>query len=400
LSQILQINSFPTLLPTHGGQRRAHHIGRMLEWAGHKVSRVAAYSFSAYGRSDTEPAINMDRFRPPRKPTTWLYDGARAMAHDQQALAEFAGLCDRSMPELILVEEPWLWPVIRRLNIVHSDSVPIIYSSYNIEAPLFRQLLERLGHTNAPALAEELAQLEADLARRAQGCVAVTEDDADSLHRLGARHVVIAPNGVERRRRDHLKRVLPEALNPDLNYVLYVASAHRPNASGIPDLVLAILEALRPLERFVVAGGVCPFFEAWLRSDGPADLARERLILLGGVTDFCLDALLANAAGIVLPLREGGGSNLKTGEALYSRLPLVATSVAMRGYEIFRDMHGVIIANDPDIFAAGLRKVMDGEASKRPPDPTLDKLLWDNTLLPIVRLVEATVPARKCHTGA
>jgi hypothetical protein len=363
----------------------------MLEGAGHKVSRVAAYTFSGYNWPPTEPAINFDRFPPPSKPTTWLYDGVRAMERDPKALADFATLCKQPAPELILVEEVWLWPVIRRLAIIQSDRILIIYSSHNIEAPLFRRLLERLGYENAQGLAEELAALESDLAQRAQACVAVTEDDATVLRTLGARHVVVAANGVERRERGHLNGALPEPLKPDQRYVLYIASAHRPNASGIPDLFSAMLEALRPLERLIVAGGVCHFFGEWLRTGGPVHLARERMILLDGVTDFCLDGLIANAAGIVLPLREGGGSNLKTAEALYSRLPLVATTVALRGYEKFRTIDGIILADHPSAFGAGMRKVLEGRVAHRAPSPALDSLLWESTLLPIVRLVDETL---------
>ena len=93
---------------------------------------------------------------------------------------------------------------------------------------------------------------------------------------------------------------------------------------------------------------------------------------------LCLDGLIANATGIVLPLREGGGSNLKTAEALYSGLPLVATTVAMRGYETFRNMDGVIVADDAAAFAAGMRQVFEGRlgtaySRTRPRRPALGK---------------------------
>jgi glycosyltransferase involved in cell wall biosynthesis len=394
MSRVLQISTFPTVQPRHGGQRRAYNIGRMLERAGHQVCHIAAYTFSGYGWPPTGRAVDLDRFPTPPMPTTWLYDGVRALEHDPEALAAFAALCDEAAPDLILVEEVWLWPVIRRLAMVHSDRVPIIYSSYNIEAPLFRRLLMKMGHEAADALADEVSALEADLAARACACAAVTESDAGALRAFGARNVVVAPNGVEPRKRMHLIGALPEALRPDLSYVLYVASAHRPNASGIPDLLMAMLEALRPLERLVVAGGVCHIVGEWLRAGGPAHLARERMVMLGEVTDMCLDGLIANAAGIVLPLREGGGSNLKTAEALYSGLPLVATTVAMRGYESFRNMDGIIIADDSCAFAAGMRQVFSGRLTKRVPGIGIDCLLWENTLLPIVRLVGETASKR------
>lgn len=322
------------------------------------------------------------------------------MEGDPQACAEFATLCDDAAPDLILVEEVWLWPVIRRLAMVQSRRLPIIYSSYNIEAPLFHRLLVTVGHEDADRLAEELSALEAEIAREARACSAVTEDDATVLRAFGARRVVVAPNGVERRNRTHLIGALPEALSPDQSYVLYVASAHQPNASGIPDLFTAMLEALRPLERLVVAGGVCRLLGEWLRDGGPAHLARERMILVGDITDWCLDGLIANAAGIVLPLRVGGGSNLKTAEALYSGLPLVATTAALRGYETFRNVDGVIVADDPSEFAAGMRQLFEGRLARRAPGKALDCLLWENTLIPMARLVDETISERVTMTNS
>jgi glycosyltransferase involved in cell wall biosynthesis len=400
MSRILQINTFPTVQPRHGGQRRARQISGMLEHAGHQVCRVAAYTFSTYGWPPTEPAIDLDQFPAPPKPTISLYDGVRAMEGDPKSAAAFAALCETAAPDLLLVEEVWLWPVIRRLALVQSGQIPIIYSSYNIEAPLFRHLLVTMGHEDTEALSEEFSALEADLTRRARACIAVTEEDARMLRALGARHVVVAPNGVERRDRAHLIRALPEALNPDQNYVLYVASAHKPNASGIPDFFMAMLEALRPLERLVVVGGVCYFLSAWLHGGGPAHLARDRMVLLGEITDFCLDGLIANAAGIVLPLREGGGSNLKTAEALYSGLPLVATTVAMRGYETFCHMDGVIVADDADAFAGGMRHLLEGRLARRTTDSALDSLLWENALVPMVKLVDETISDGVATTSA
>lgn len=391
MSRILQISSFPTVLPRHGGQRRAHQIARALERAGHHVSRAAIYTFSGYGWPPSEPAIDLDRYPVPKQPTTWLYDGVRAMEQDAQACASFARLYDEASPDLVLVEEVWLWQVIRHLPAVRARRIPIIYSSYNIEAPLFRRLLLTMGHPDATALAEDLSALEAEVATRADACCAVTEADAAALRAMGAHNVVVARNGVERRLRTHLKGMLPDRISETQTYVLYVASAHRPNASGIPDLFLAMMESLRPEERLVVAGGVCSLLTEWLNNGGPAHLARERLELLGDVSDFCLDGLIANAAGIVLPVNDGGGSNLKTAEALYSGLPLVATTTAMRGYESYQNMPGVLVADDPAEFAALMRKILDGSVPRRTPSGELDSLLWEHTLAPLVTVVNETV---------
>jgi glycosyltransferase involved in cell wall biosynthesis len=391
MARLLQINTFPTLRPVHGGQRRAHHTARVLEAAGFEVRRVAAYRFEYYAGHPSEPAVDLKPTTEPRKPTTWLFDGVKWLVQDTAALAAFHALCESAAPDAILLEEPWLWPALRTLPAVASGALPVVCNSYNIEGPLFAQVVPG-GGPHAEAAAAEVGAIEAEIAVRAAACSAVTAEDAAALVALGARRVVVASNGVERRYRTHLAGALPDALDPSLCYVLYVASAHPPNASGIPDLFTAMLTALRPLERLVVAGGVCQLINRWFyERGGPSHLARGRAVLFGEISDFCLDGLIANASGIVLPLRKGGGSNLKTAEALDSLLPVVVTPTAMRGYEEYSGLEGVIVAEDAAAFAAGLRRVFDDPPPRRQPGPALDRLLWDSTLRPIVDLVREVV---------
>jgi glycosyltransferase involved in cell wall biosynthesis len=391
MSRLLQISTYPTLAPRHGGQRRAHQIGRALERAGHEVRRVAAYDFAPYHGQPSEPAIDLGRLPPPTHPAAWLFEGARALAQDPMELAAFSRLCEPA--DAIVLEEVWLWPVVRTLPGVRSGALPVIYSGHNIEAPVFARSMRGFGHPRAEEYGAEVAAMEAELAGIAAGASAVTDADARALRRLGARRVVVAPNGVEARDRSHLAGAIPEALAREHRFLLFVASAHPPNASGVPDLFMALLTVLRPLERLVVAGGVCHLLREWLQG-GPTHLARGRLILMGELSDFCLDGLFANAAAIVLPLRDGGGSNLKTAEALYSRLPMVATSTAMRGFEDYVGDPGVVVTDEPSAFAAAVRDVLDTPPPSRMPGPRLDRLLWDSTLCPLVAMVDEVLDER------
>ncbi len=396
MSRLLQISTYPTLKPRHGGQRRAHQIGRALERAGHEIRRIAAYDFAGYAGQPSEPAIDLGRMPPPTHPSAWLFEGARSLAQDAKELDAFHRLCETV--DAIVLEEVWLWPAVRTLPSVRSGYMPVIYSSHNIEAPVFARSMRGFGHPRAEAYGAEITGMEAELARVAAGVSAVTEADAVELRRLGACRAVVAPNGVEARRRSHLLGALPEALARETRFLLFVASAHPPNASGVPDLFMATLETLRPLERLVVAGGVCHLLHDWLR-EGPMHFARGRLMLMGELSDFCLDGLFANASGIVLPLRDGGGSNLKTAEALYSGLPMVATSTAMRGFEDYVGDPGVLIADDPADFAAAVRRILDAPPPCRMPGPRLDRLLWDTTLRPLVTLVDEVLAEHRSGTG-
>ena len=72
-----------------------------------------------------------------------------------------------------------------------------------------------------------------------------------------------------------------------------------------------MLTALRPLERLVVAGGVCHLINRWLyERGGPSHLARGRAMLLGEISDFCLDGLIACNDGTSHYGRRGGASRL------------------------------------------------------------------------------------------
>ncbi len=59
-----------------------------------------------------------------------------------------------------------------------------------------------------------------------------------------------------------------------------------------------------------------------------------------------------------MPITQGGGTNLKTAEALWSGRHVVATTTAMRGFEVFIGQQGIHVTNNPAIFKQQLRKVM------------------------------------------
>jgi FkbM family methyltransferase len=103
---------------------------------------------------------------------------------------------------------------------------------------------------------------------------------------------------------------------------------------------------------------------------------------------------------MMLPITYGGGSNLKTAEALLSGHPIIATSKALRGYEMFAAWPGVIIAETRDAFCTGMRRVLSGEALSPPQGDRLDAIVWDQTLQPIVNLVRGLAAASGSHSSA
>jgi hypothetical protein len=119
--------------------------------------------------------------------------------------------------------------------------------------------------------------------------------------------------------------------------------------------------------------------------------------MIGEVGPFTLDCLIENAACLLLPITYGGGSNLKTAEALLSGKPVIATSAAFRGFRQFADVPGVAIADDKTRFTAAMARALAGEAESVPLLPEMRSLLWTHTLAPLVALVDAVAAGSLAH---
>jgi glycosyltransferase involved in cell wall biosynthesis len=94
-----------------------------------------------------------------------------------------------------------------------------------------------------------------------------------------------------------------------------------------------------------------------------------------------LNKLIASANVILLPIPYGGGSNLKTAEALVSGRPVVGTTKSFRTFESFANSRNVVIADDVDSF----REACFNFVSEKLPTVYRyghEKLMWENTLLP------------------
>ena len=104
------------------------------------------------------------------------------------------------------------------------------------------------------------------------------------------------------------------------------------------------------------------------------------------MNDLNLSALIENAACIVLPIEYGGGSNVKTAEALLSDRRIVASPASMRGFDELRYLPGVTVANGPAEFGAAVRSALaDGSPAARSPE-SVASLTWDAMLAPLVAL--------------
>lgn len=397
--RVLQLSTHTTLIPRHGGKLRSHHIGRVLHQNGFLLQRLAFCHRSPDDIEDSnEPIIDVGRspywrsceFEQLGSWKQYLYDYLSTVAALQtpSLLAEFDNYILNMAPDLVLLEHPWTWPLLSRYNAVSSGAMRVIYSSQNVEADLKRRILLNEGVSLPTDVLKSVEGLERDLVQKSAGVAACTVSDANVFASWGCARVVVAPNGGVFRARDHLVHILPRPLEPQHSYALVVGSAHPPNISGFVELVAPTLSSLRPLERIVIAGSAGPAIISELQSRGLGTMLDDRLVSLGVVDELYLDCLIANCKVLLLPILYGGGSNVKTAEALLSGRPVIASEAAMRGFDEFRLTPGLTVAADVQCFGEALLDLLAapfqaGVAAAE----TRSGLLWDETIRPLVDLL-------------
>ena len=72
-------------------------------------------------------------------------------------------------------------------------------------------------------------------------------------------------------------------------------------------------------------------------------------------------SLLSIADIIILPITEGGGTNLKTAEAIFSGKNIIASNFSFRGYDEFRVLPNVIFADNIEDFHEAMIKMIESK---------------------------------------
>lgn len=373
MTHIVQLAPYPLKAPRHGGQLRCAAIRERYRQAGFEVTTIAVMHEDAYRAEREAHDIAL-----PAASTAWRggldrfsdLHGGDCLAADESAYSRFAQVLDRLQPQVIQLEQPWLYPAVRRWlddRAGRGAMLPrLVYSSQNIEWRLKRD--EMPADTgDAVSYLDEVRRVEAlerAVVRAADLVVACTDEEIDELRDMAddgsttRRFVVarnaIAPYAATPAQIDAVKR--KHGLD---RYPLFVGSAHPPNADGFWNMLAPSLAFLRPGERIVVAGGVGHILRQHRLYAAWSGINEPRLAILGEVERAELDALLLGAAVILLPITTGGGSNLKTAEAIYSGRPTLATPHALRGYGDAARWLTIAVADTPDAYRRALRAMLD-----------------------------------------
>lgn len=380
---IVSLSHYPISTPLHGGQRRVAAISKLAQQSGFEFHHIPIFSLAGYPnaneveRQTTLPQAVLDELHQPgvREDVNF----SRIVGPDHPLVE---GVLQRIVdiePDIIQFEHPWLFGLFSK-ELRENEKLKtakLVYSSHNVETNLIG------AHWT-----EEARAIEAEIVQAADLVVTVSKLDADVFddwRGAGAKPSVVASNGCWA---PDLSDDHPPTKILDSDYAIVVGSEHPPNAKGYWDCIGSVPGFLPPESHLVVAGGV----NRLLRKDDRflrfPRMNAEFVRSYESVAEETLSSLLYHAKAICLPITEGGGTNLKTAEALMWLKPVVAMRHAMRGFEESEELSGIYIADAPHQFRKLLRDVMVGKLGSERTADSVAAYGWPSQLAPLMRAYE------------
>ena len=190
-----------------------------------------------------------------------------------------------------------------------------------------------------------LRRYEAQVCRRADRVLAVSEADAAALRKLApGLDATVIPNGIDTQT---YTPTLPPPHTAGATLVFTGTMDFRPNVDAVLWFAREVLPRIRaeaPEARFIVVGQH-PHRRLDVLRNNPA------VTLTGWVEDT--RPYIAEAAVYVAPLRMGGGTRLKLLEAMALGRAMVATRLGAEGYPV-TDGREMLLADTPVDFAAAV----------------------------------------------
>jgi len=398
--RILVTGTFPIEQPQHGGQKRTRAIVDAYRRRFAHVEHVAVFEPRHYGSAASPNDIPLpSRLADgvPHHPVVGDLIAGHAIAEDPEVRARFTALLRSFRPDIIHVECPFPWLGLGPLLADEGLAPRVVFGSENIEAPLREQVMRAFG-VDERIIEEavgEIDRLERALSGDCDLLAACTPSDLKAHRAMGATRTVLAPNGMSPLRPDPAERAhwreRFRAAGVE-RIALFVGSGHMPNQVGFDEVVGRGLGFLRRHERLVLAGSIG---DAVVGRLGPADDSIEaatfplRAENAGRLPEPRLQGLIAEADVLLLPITAGGGSNLKTAEAILADTRVVATTTALRGFEWFADFPNVWVADTRDDFHRAIREAFASPLRPRSPEQAAlaETVTWEHCLAPLVEAV-------------
>ena len=395
--KVLIVAPYPITNPQHGGQKRVRAIYEFYKTIFVEVKFVAVFHRGHY--QDYEDSICLGQPDIIEQLDKNPYAGeliiGKAIDNDIHVRSHMAKLLMDYQPDIVQIEQifPYLGlgPLLKELGM----KPKLILSSQNIEYRMKEGIYKslKLSKKISDPIVKQTEDLERDFTREADLVIAVSKDDAEAHREMGAKKCVVAPNGIQKTvatkeaiehwQKFKVKHGIGQAAT-------FIGSGHPPNWVGFIKMVGRDSSFLPPNAKILLGGGVSEYFKATYKFGDPKSAYTKfwaNILPLGHLSEEHLTGLLAASDIMLLPITSGGGSNLKTAEAILSGKKIVATTYAFRGFEKYARLPNIYIADQPDEFRRLILKAIAADYVQRTSRQIrlAEKVQWQYCLLPIQR---------------
>lgn len=396
MKKILQLSTYPIKNPLHGGQIRVSQIRKYFEQNNCIVKSLSLSEMSHGDYTEDDMLLN-DYELSSLVSVYFCTDYATSLISIKGKYFEFLKKNILAFePDIIMVEQVWLWPAVKKLLEEQQlkNNIKIIYSSHNIEYKTKKSLLDShdISGMDVDKVIEGIKELELDMCKKSDTVICCTQIDADEFTTMGAESTIVCNNGVSKRviNQETLKYI--DDVLWGRKYALFVGSAYPPNAIGFWEMIGESLAFLPPDTVVLAAGGVSKILENYMPKDAElySYVSMDRIKKLGFVSEELLAGLVEKASVILLPITVGGGSNLKTAEAIASGRPVVATDTACRGFNFVEGLSNFKITNNKNIFLNNVSKFLTSENLYNFSEEEIrqrESVYWENTLVNLKTLI-------------
>ena len=237
------------------------------------------------------------------------------------------------------------------------DMSGVVLFQHNVETMIWRRHVEQapdpLRRAYFQTQASRMYDWERRMCRAAARVIAVSPQDAETMHKMFAIEAVSVPTGVDL---DYFRRPADAARTADL---VFVGSMDwLPNSDGVNYFVREILPLIwqRKPDCTLAVVGRAP-------SSAMLAMVREesRIQVTGTVPD--VRPWLWGASVSIVPLRIGGGTRLKIYEAMAAGTATVSSSIGAEGLDVSHP-ENIRLADTPWEFADQCLKLMNDAAQR------------------------------------
>ncbi|MBK1989589.1 glycosyltransferase [Sphaerospermopsis aphanizomenoides BCCUSP55] len=289
----------------------------------------------------------------------WWFNQSRHSDADwtysQTAAEELNTLLTEFKPDLVIIEEVWLYPY---LSVVKRHKCQIILDNLNIEASLWEQTHQTVKGLKAKFKANielnHLKFIEKDFSNQAHQIWVCSQDDASLLRQLYGQ---VSPtqvifNGINVFNYDSVRSgecsPPPELPNKSRNILFLGQLSYAPNTVAAELLINQIyprLKQLYPDSHLLLVGRKPTQFMLEAAKKEPG------IIVTGSIPD--VKPYLAAASVMVVPLLQGGGTRLKIVEAFAAGCPVISTAKGAEGIKAIDGEH-LLIRNEVEEIVQGI----------------------------------------------